>query len=211
MHATCPTKRDYMACVPNFRKTCFGCVPADSWDDWLWMGMYGHFGVKIASQLCSFWGQRALHRGSRIDRFSPWCCEKRSRRMRSLTKSNFADGPWVSWDDCGSWRPIGSYHVRRTANKSIHTTFHDHPELIFSSVEKMFGRIIFWLVCFRCDEISDLKPCRPAKTATKSSAVCQLVNLIFPYQIFRSKPTDSEQCHQPIDWAWIGDLCIALW
>ena len=35
MHATCPTKRDYMACVPSFEKTCFGCVPANSWDDWL--------------------------------------------------------------------------------------------------------------------------------------------------------------------------------
>ena len=35
MHATCPTKRDYMACVPSFEKTCFGCVPADSWDDLL--------------------------------------------------------------------------------------------------------------------------------------------------------------------------------
>ena len=115
----------------------FGCVPADSWDDLLWMGMYGYFGVKLISQLCSCWGQRALHRGSRIDRFSPWCCEKRSRRMRSLTKSNFGDGPWLSWDDCGSLKPIGSYHVRRklAANKSIHTTFHDDPELIFFSIE----------------------------------------------------------------------------
>ena len=53
--------------------------------------------------------------------------------MRSLTKSTFGDGPCLSWD----------YHVRRTANKSIHTTFHDDPELIFSSIEKTFGRIIF--------------------------------------------------------------------
>ena len=144
MHATCPTKRDYLACVPSFRKTCFGfwMRPCRFLGRLLWMGMYGHFGVKVTSQLCSFWGQRALHRGSRIDRFSPWCCEKRSRRMRSLTKSIFGDGPWLSWDDCGSLRAIGSYHVRRTANKSIHTTFHDDPELIFSSVEKMFGRII---------------------------------------------------------------------
>ena len=74
-------------CSKFSKKTCFGCVPTDSWDDLLWMGMSGHFGVKLTSQLCSFWGQRALHRGSRIDRFSPWCCEKRSRRMCSLTKS----------------------------------------------------------------------------------------------------------------------------
>ena len=91
-----PIKHDYIAFVPNFQKTWFGCVTGDSWGDLVWMGMYGHFGVKVRSQLRSCWGQRALHRRSRVDRFSPWCCEKRGGRMWHLTKSNLGDGPCLS-------------------------------------------------------------------------------------------------------------------
>lgn len=64
---TCPFKL--------LRWFCYGIGIPDSWAILVWRS-----DLKFAHS-----GKGALHRGSGVDRFSPWCCPKRGGRMRSST------------------------------------------------------------------------------------------------------------------------------